>query len=155
MFALNLPNFTIKVIVRNGKKMVFDPLRRRYLVLTPEEWVRQNFIQFLIQHKNYPAALLANEVSLTLNNTAKRCDTVLFRRDTTPMMIVEYKAPSIPITQKVFEQISRYNMVMRVDYLVVSNGLEHYCCHMDYETRQCKFLHDIPSYQQLSTPQSE
>lgn len=146
MFSLNLPDFQVKIAVTDGKKMIFDPLRRKYVALTPEEWVRQHFVHFLIQHKGYPSGLLANEVQLTLNGTRKRCDTVLYDRTRTPRMIIEYKAPTIPITRQVFDQITRYNIALKVDYLIVSNGLEHYCCKVDYERFCCNFLKEIPDY---------
>ncbi|MDR0891317.1 MAG: type I restriction enzyme HsdR N-terminal domain-containing protein [Mediterranea sp.] len=149
MLSLNLPAFDTKISVRDGKNVIFDAIRRRYVALTPEEWVRQHFVHYLIAQKGYPQGLLANEVTIKLNGTTKRCDTVLYGRDLSPRMIVEYKAPHIEITQAVFDQISRYNMVLKVDYLIVSNGLQHYCCQMDYE-RQCyTFLHDIPTYEKL------
>ncbi len=151
MFSLNLPDFQVKIAVTDGKKMVFDPLRRKYVALTPEEWVRQHFVHFLIQHKGYPSGLLANEVQLTLNGTRKRCDTVLYDRTRTPRMIIEYKAPTVPITRQVFDQITRYNIVLKVDYLIVSNGLEHYCCKVDYERFCCNFLKEIPDYAMLQT----
>ena len=97
----------------------------------------------------YPQALMANEVQVQLNGTKKRCDTVLYRRDLTARMIVEYKAPEVEITQKVFDQITRYNMVLKVDYLIVSNGIRHYCCRMDYEQNSYTFLQDIPDYASL------
>lgn len=151
MFSLNLPDFQVKIAVTDGKKMVFDPLRRKYVALTSEEWVRQHFVHFLIQHKGYPSGLLANEVQLTLNGTRKRCDTVLYDRTRTPRMIIEYKAPTVPITRQVFDQITRYNIVLKVDYLIVSNGLEHYCCKVDYERFCCNFLKEIPDYAMLQT----
>lgn len=151
MFSLNLPDFQVKIAVTDGKKMVFDPLRKKYVALTPEEWVRQHFVHFLIQHKGYPSGLLANEVQLTLNGTRKRCDTVLYDRTRTPRMIIEYKAPTVPITRQVFDQITRYNIVLKVDYLIVSNGLEHYCCKVDYERFCCNFLKEIPDYAMLQT----
>lgn len=151
MFSLNLPDFQVKIAVTDGKKMVFDPLRRKYVALTPEEWVRQHFVHFLIQHKGYPSGLLANEVQLTLNGTRKRCDTVLYDRTRTPRMIIEYKAPTVPITRQVFDQITRYNIVLKVDYLIVSNGLEHYCCKVDYERFCCNFLKEIPDYAMIQT----
>jgi hypothetical protein len=117
--------------------------------LTPEEWVRQRFVHFLIDHKQYPSALLANEVLLNLNGTKKRCDTVLYTRDLSAKMIIEYKAPHIEITQSVFDQITRYNMVLKVDYLIVSNGMQHFCCRMDYASGKYIFLEDIPDYPQL------
>ena len=149
MLSLNLPVFDAKVVNREGKPVIFDVIRRRYVALTPEEWVRQHFVHFLLNHKGYPQALMANEVQVQLNGTKKRCDTVLYRRDRTARMIVEYKAPDIEITQAVFNQITRYNMVLKVDYLVVSNGLQHYCCRMDYEKNSYTFLPDIPDYQLL------
>ena len=105
MLSLNLPVFDTKINVRNGKNVIFDVIRKRYVALTPEEWVRQHFVHFLIAHKGYPTALLANEVMVKLNGTTKRCDTVLYRRDLSARMIVEYKAPHIEITQTVFDQI--------------------------------------------------
>lgn len=139
-----------KVIVGlDGQFGLVDVIRRRYVALTPEEWVRQHFVHFLMTHKGYPQALMANEVQVQLNGTKKRCDTVLYRRDLTARMIVEYKAPEVEITQKVFDQITRYNMVLKVDYLIVSNGIRHYCCRMDYEQNSYTFLQDIPDYASL------
>lgn len=149
MLSLNLPPYATKIAVRDGKNTIWDVIRRKYVVLTPEEWVRQHFVHFLIGHKGYPASLLANEVALTLNGTSRRCDTVLYDRALSPRMIIEYKAPHIPITQKVFDQIGRYNLVFRVDYLIVSNGLSHYCCRMDYEHQSYEFLKDVPEYGEL------
>ncbi|MDR0939704.1 MAG: type I restriction enzyme HsdR N-terminal domain-containing protein [Mediterranea sp.] len=146
MLSLNLPAFDAKISVRDGKKVIFDAIRRRYVALTPEEWVRQHFVRFLVDHKGYPPSLLANEVTIKLNGTTKRCDTVLYGRDLMARVIVEYKAPHIEITQAVFDQITRYNMVLKVDYLIVSNGLRHYCCKMDYERQSYAFLEDIPDY---------
>ena len=130
--------------------MVFDILRRKFVVLTPEEWVRQHFIHFLIQQKGYNSACIANEVSLNLNNTRKRCDTVVFDAQACPIMIVEYKAPQIPITQTVFDQISRYNIKMKVRWLIVSNGMQHYCCRINYEGETYEFSPDIPTWQELT-----
>ena len=110
MITLNLPQYPIKVTKRDGRTVVFDELRRKYVALTPEEWVRQHFVHYLVTHKHYPPGLVANEISLTLNGTAKRCDTVVYDRQARPRVIVEYKAPHIEITQKVFTQISRYNL---------------------------------------------
>lgn len=149
MYSLNLPAFDAKITTQKGKMFIFDELRRRTVSLTPEEWVRQNFIHFLITHKGYPKGLIGNEVSLLLNGTKKRCDSVLYKQDCTAWMIMEYKAPNIEITQKVFDQISRYNQVLKVEYLVVSNGMKHYCCRLDYSTLSYQFLHDIPSYGEL------
>ena len=149
MLALNLPSFAVKIQQRNGKSLIFDPLRKKYVALTPEEWVRQHFTHFLTDHKGYPKGLLANEIQLDLNGTKKRCDTVLFNKNLSARMIVEYKAPHIAITQAVFDQITRYNMVLKVDYLIVSNGINHYCCKIDYQSMSYSFLPDIPSYTDL------
>ncbi len=149
MLSLNLPPYATKIAVRDGKNTIWDIIRRKYVALTPEEWVRQHFVHFLVEHKSYPVSLLANEVALSLNGTSRRCDTVLYDRTLSPRMIVEYKAPHIPITQKVFDQICRYNLVFRVDYLIVSNGLSHYCCRMDYEHQSYQFLQDVPEYGEL------
>lgn len=149
MLPLNLPSYPTKIVLRNGKNVIFDILRRRYVALTPEEWVRQHFVHFLIEEKRYPQSLLANEISLSLNGMVKRCDTVLYDKDISAKMIIEYKAPYIEISQKVFTQISHYNLVLRVDYLIVSNGIKHYCCKMDYNNQSYIFLKDIPDYQQL------
>ena len=149
MLSLNLPPYATKIAVRDGKNSIWDIIRRKYVALTPEEWVRQHFVHFLVEHKGYPVSLLANEVALVLNGTSRRCDTVLYDRTLSPRMIMEYKAPHIPITQKVFDQISRYNLVFRVDYLIVSNGLSHYCCRMDYENHSYQILSDIPEYGEL------
>ena len=149
MLSLNLPPFEVKMQKRDGKNWIFDSLRKKFIALTPEEWVRQHFIHFLTDYKGYPKGLLANEVQLNLNNTKKRCDTVLFNKDLSARMIIEYKAPHIEITQTVFDQITRYNMVLKVEYLIVSNGIRHYCCRIDYNTMQYTFLPDIPAYGEL------
>lgn len=135
--------------LREGKRFIFDILRHHYVALTPEEWVRQHFVHYLIGHKGYPQALMGNEVLLRWNGTRKRCDTVLYDRNLAARMILEYKAPHVPITQEVFNQVGRYNLVLRVDYLVVSNGLKHYCCKMDYERQNYTFLSGIPDYASL------
>lgn len=150
METLNLPKTDLKIQRMGNRLMVFDILRRKFVVLTPEEWVRQHFIHFLIQQKGYNSACIANEVSLNLNNTRKRCDTVVFDAQACPIMIVEYKAPQIPITQTVFDQISRYNMKMKVRWLIVSNGMQHYCCRINYEGETYEFSPDIPTWQELT-----
>ena len=150
MASLNLPSYDTKIIQKNGKKMIFDFLRHRYITLTPEEWVRQHFTHFLVEAKGYPTALLANEVGLNVGGVTRRCDTVLYHRNGgRPRMIIEYKAPDINITQHVFNQISSYNSVFHADYLIVSNGITHYCCFMDYENNNVDFLQDIPLYKDL------
>ena len=149
MIRLNLPTFEIKLSGTKEHPRIYDILRRRYIALTPEEWVRQHFIHFLADHKGYPTALLANEVELTIGGKKLRCDSVLYSRDLKPRMIIEYKAPSIAISQKTFNQIFAYNTLLHADYLVVSNGISHYCCKIDYTNRSYSFLSDIPRYEDL------
>ncbi|ANR72699.1 type I restriction enzyme HsdR N-terminal domain-containing protein [Prevotella scopos JCM 17725] len=149
MKQLNLPPYQIRVKEVNGRKQIFDVLRRKYITLTPEEWVRQHFIHYLIEHKYYPASLLANEVPLQVGEKKVRADSVLYDNQLRPRMIIEYKAPSIPLTQKVFDQISVYNLLLHVDYLIVSNGLDTYICKMDYENQTYAFLETIPDYQNI------
>ena len=134
MLPLNLPSYPAKIRLQNGKNVIFDPLRRKFVALTPEEWVRQHFVHLLTDYKGYPKGLLANEIQVNLNGTKKRCDTVLFNKDLSAQMIIEYKAPDVEITQATFDQITRYNMVLKVKYLIVSNGINHYCCRINYST---------------------
>ena len=149
MQELNLPRYEISV-KRNGERLtIFDFLRRRHVALTPEEWVRQHFVHFHVEHKGYPKGLLANEVELSVGEKNLRCDSILYDPSLKPRMIVEYKAPSVVVTQKVFQQIATYNLLLHVDYLVVSNGLTHYCVKMDYENQKYLFLDDIPDYKNL------
>ena len=146
---INLPPYEIKLREQNGRRQIFDILRRRYVALTPEEWVRQHFVHYLIEQKGYPKGLLANEVELKIGDKKLRCDTLLYNKDLRPKIIIEYKAPEIAITQRVFNQITIYNFLLHVDYLIVSNGRQHYCCHMDYEKGEYTFLQDIPLYTEL------
>lgn len=149
MLELNLPSFDINVKKIGGKLSILDPLRRKFVALTPEEWVRQHFVNFLLREKGYPAALIANEIQIDLNKLKKRCDSVVYNRDLSPLMIIEYKAPDVDITQQVFDQIVRYNIVLKVKYLIVSNGLNHYCCIMDYDKQSFNYLSEIPNYTDL------
>jgi len=146
MQQLNLPNYSVKLKNENNKTLIFDPIRKKYLVLTPEEWVRQNFIQFLVQEKNYPASLMAVEMGIDLINTKKRCDIVLYNTSGVPYIIVECKAPSVKISQDTFDQIARYNMTLKTDLLIVTNGMQHYTCKMDHENQRYQFLKEIPEY---------
>lgn len=149
MLKLNLPYSELKTTERDGIIYVWDNLRNKYVKLTPEEEVRQRFVSLLIKEKSYPRGLMMNEVAITLNGTSKRCDSVLYDRNLTPVMIIEYKAPSVEITKTVFEQIYRYNIVLKVKYLMVSNGIKHYCCRIDYDSNKCIFLNHIPEYGEL------
>ena len=149
MQKLNLPIYSIKLKKEENKTFVFDPIRKKYIILTPEEWVRQNFIQFLIEEKNYPPSLMAIEMGIDLLNTKKRCDIVLYNTKGFPHMIVECKAPSIKISQDTFDQIARYNITLKTDLLVVTNGLQHYVCMMDHQNQRYHFLKEIPNYLSL------
>lgn len=149
MLNLNLPSFDAKVRKIDNKLSIFDSLRRKFVALTPEEWVRQHFVNFLITEKEYPQGLIANEVQIKLNNQKKRCDSVIYNSTLKPLVIVEYKSPDVNITQDVFDQIARYNIVLKVDYLIVSNGINHYCCKIDYQNQTFQYLQEIPNYSEL------
>ena len=149
MNELNLPAFDVKLRGTHEKPEIFDFLRRRYVAMTPEEWVRQHFTHWLVEHKGYPKGLLGNEIELRCGDKRLRCDSILYNKETQPQMIIEYKAPTVSVTQRVFNQISVYNLLLRVDYLVVSNGVQHYCCRMDYARQTYEFLQEIPDYCQL------
>lgn len=151
MVRLNLPPYAIRWEQRSGKAYVYDDLRCRFVRLTPEEWVRQHFVHYLIEHLAYPSALLMNEVPLTLGEMSKRADTVLYDRHLRAQMLVEYKAPSVPITAKVLEQIVRYNYHFRVPLLVLSNWLEHFAYEVDYEAMTYRSLSSIPHYTEIQT----
>jgi len=148
---LNLPPVALRTRPGDrGRAMVWDVLRRRYVTLTAEEWVRQHFVHYLLEERGYPAGLLANEMAVEVGGVRRRCDTVLFAREAArPRLIVEYKAPQVSITQEVFNQIQSYNSVLKADYLIVSNGLQHYCCRMDYLAQRASFLCDIPRFEEL------
>lgn len=149
MQALNLPPYNISIRKHGNRDQIFDILRRKFVALTPEEWVRQHFVHYLTEHKGYPMMLLANEVQLRVGDKTVRADSVLYDNHLQPRMIIEYKAPTIKLAQKVFDQISVYNLLLHVDYLIVSNGLQTYCCKMDYDNQKYLFLTDIPDYQKL------
>ena len=146
---LNLPPFEPKISEQGGKTFVWDPVRKLWTPLTPEEHVRQAFISYLVNYKDYPISHIANEQAISLNGMSRRCDSVVYDKTGQPKVIVEYKRPTVAITQKVFDQIARYNFVLHVDYLIVSNGLKHYCVKMEYPTGKYVFLQDIPDYAEI------
>jgi hypothetical protein len=143
---LNLPPYPFKLSEQDGVIYVFDELRKKKLVLTPEEWVRQHFIQFLILYKKYPKTLFKLEGGLKLNSLQKRTDILIFNKEGKADILVECKATTVKIDQKVFDQAARYNMIHQVNYLLVTNGLEHYCCKMDYEQQTYSFIEELPIY---------
>lgn len=146
---LNLPTCNLNVR-RNGiKKEIFDSIRKRFVVLTPEEWVRQHFIQFLLNELHVPASLIGVETSLKYNGLSKRSDIVVYDRKGKPAMAIECKASTVKIDQKVFDQLARYNMVLNVSYLVVTNGMAHYCCQINKLDGSYSFLQEIPPFEML------
>lgn len=149
MIELNLPKAEFKIRTEDTKKYIFDCLRKKYVKLTPEEYVRQNIINFLITSKGYPKGLLANEVSIKFNKLTYRCDSVLYNSELQPLMIMEYKAPHIEITNEVLKQIYYYNRVLKVKYLLLSNGICHYCLKLDYLENKLYNLDKIPNYEEL------
>lgn len=147
MQALNLPPYQFKLKQQGVRNQIFDAIRKKYVVLTPEEWVRQNFLQYLIQDKSYPASLIAVEAGLKYNQLQKRMDVLVYDKQGNPHLMVECKAPEVKITQDVFDQIARYNMVFKVKYLVVTNGINHFCCIMDYTANTYSYLENIPDFE--------
>ena len=147
MLRLNLPNYDFKMKTEQRSRQIFDPVRKKMVKLDPEEWVRQNLIQFLNKDKNYPISLMAVEKGLTVNKLSKRFDILCYNNDSKPLLLVECKAPSVKISQAAFDQISIYNLQFKVPFLLVSNGLEHFCCKLDYEKNSYSFLSEIPDYQ--------
>lgn len=146
MLQLNLPEYNFRIKKQDEKFQIFDPQRKRYVSLTPEEWVRQHFIRFLIEVKSYPSALLAVEKQLNLNGMKKRCDAVLYNREARPVMILEFKAPNVLINQVTFDQVAVYNAKLKVDFFMISNGIEHYCCKVNPETVKYEFFPEIPDF---------
>ncbi len=146
MQKLNFPDYQFKIKEENKRTQIFDTVRKKYVALTPEEWVRQHIIKFLINEKMFPASLIAVEVSLNRGTKKQRGDIVIYANDGKPRMIIECKAPEVKITQDVFFQIARYNAPLKMNYLVVSNGISHFCCKMDYANGEHVFIKDIPSY---------
>ncbi len=146
LIPLNLPPYPFKISDENGQLSLFDEIRKKAIIITPEEWVRQHFVQYLIRQKNYPRSLIRLEGGLRLNGLQKRTDIVVFNNKGERILIVECKAPSVTIDQKTFDQVARYNMVHKVALLAVSNGLQHYYCSIDQEKRTYSFIEDLPVY---------
>jgi hypothetical protein len=128
---------------------IFDCVRKKYVVLTPEELVRQNIILYLSNVKKYPVNLMRVEVGMKLNNMRKRCDILIYNRNRNPLLMVECKAESIKISQNIFNQLSRYNLIFKVPYLVATNGKDTYCCKINFETQSYEFLKEIPEYEEI------
>ena len=149
MQKLNLPEYSFRIKTTEGKTFLFDALRKKYVRLTPEEWVRQNFVQFLIVEKKYSVSLIVVEAGVKVNNNPQRADLVVFDRSGIPILVAEFKAPEIKISQQAFDQIVRYNMQLRVKYLIVSNGMDHFCCRINYADNSYAFLAEIPGFTEL------
>ena len=146
MQQLNFPLYTFRLKSSENKPLIFDPIRKKFVVLTPEEWVRQHTVKHLIEAYNYPISLINVEKELRVNGLSKRYDIVIFKPDGSIRLIVECKAPKVKITQDTFDQIARYNLALKASHLMVTNGLNHYFCQMDYEEQKYIFLPDIPAY---------
>ena len=146
MQKLNFPTYTFRFKNSENKRLIFDQIRKRFVVFQPEEWVRQNCIQFLIHEKKYPISLINVEKELKLNNLKKRYDIVVFNSDGTIHLIVECKSPKINIDQSTFDQVARYNLALKASFLMVTNGINHYYCQMDFDKERYHFLKDIPEY---------
>jgi len=150
MSQLNLPEYDFRIKKQNEKLFIFDTQRKRYVSLTPEEWVRQHFIRFLIEVKGYPAALLAIEKQLNMNGMKKRCDAILYDNEAKPILIIELKAPNVPISQATFDQVAVYNAKLKVNLFMISNGIEHFCCKVNTETSRYEFFSEIPHFNQIN-----
>jgi type I site-specific restriction endonuclease len=146
---LNLPQYSFHTREKAGKKLIFDDFRRKWVALNPEEWVRQNFSRYLTEEKHFPASLVAIERTLRINQHDFRTDVVLFSKSGNPLVVVECKATEVKISQQVFDQIARYNLDLRVSYLIVTNGLVHYCCKFDQQQLTYTFLPEIPDYKEI------
>ncbi|MEL7589227.1 MAG: type I restriction enzyme HsdR N-terminal domain-containing protein [Prolixibacteraceae bacterium] len=146
---LNLPSYSFRTRQKAGKIYIFDEIRKKFLLLTPEEWVRQNFIRYLIAEKGFPPALMIIERGLKVNQNPFRADLLVCDRSGAPLLVVEFKAPPVKITQAAFDQIARYNMQFRVPYLIVSNGLSHFCCQIDFLSESYAFLKEIPGFKDI------
>ena len=151
MQKLNLPEQTFRFKKEEDKTYIFDDFRKKFVVLTPEEWVRQNFLMYLTNELDFPKLLISVEAGLKLYKRLKRTDIVVYDKQGSPVLIVECKAPEVKLDEKVFDQIVRYNMALQVNYLIVTNGLNHYCCQLDYEKNTYNFLKTIPNYKFILT----
>ena len=150
MRTLNLPSYDFHFRITGEKQYIFDEIRKKYVLNTPEEWVRQNFIKYLVFGRKYPEALISIEHEISLNRLSKRCDAVVYSKSGNPLMILEFKAPDVPVSQGVFDQIVRYNLVLKVNFLLITNGLQHFCCKINFQNKDYVFLHEIPDYEDMT-----
>ena len=149
MYELNLPGYDFRVKKENGQVVIFDDIRKKFIALTPEEWVRQHIIHFLMEQKHYPASLMNVEVAMKINTMYRRADVVCYDSQANVLLVVECKAPQVKISQLVFEQIAQYNTLLKSRYLLVTNGLQHFICEKNHEEKSYKFLQEIPDYNDL------
>jgi len=147
MVVLQFPSYSFKTKSKENISYIWDPIRKKDIIITPEEWVRQHTIQFLIQEKKYPEQWMAIEKQFTINNQHKRADIVVYNHDLQPHIIVECKAPNIKITQETFDQIARYNLSLDAKYLMITNGLQHFYCQMNFEKETYVFLEELPEHE--------
>ena len=150
MQTLNFSTYEFRFKSNENKRYIFDIIRKKFVVLTPEEWVRQHAVRFLLQDRGYPQSLMNVEKRIQINHLTKRYDIVIYRPDGSIFLVVECKAPQVRITQEVFDQIARYNLTLNAQYLMVTNGITHYYCQMDYQQSQYHFLKELPHYNDLS-----
>lgn len=146
MQNLNFPTYSFRFKNSENKVSIFDEIRKKFILLTPEEWVRQHVLQFLLQDCKYPKSYVNVEKVIKINGLIKRYDGVVFKPNGTLFLLIECKAPEVPITQHTFDQIARYNLTLKADYLMVTNGLNHYFCQMDFEQEHYIFLKELPEY---------
>jgi len=146
MKQLNFPTYSFRLKNSENKTAIFDEIRKKFIILTPEEWVRQHVVRFLLEEKKYPKSYINVEKIIKINDLTKRYDAVVFNPDGSIFLLVECKAPEVPISQNTFDQIARYNMVLEAQYLMVTNGLNHYFCKMDYEKEAYQFLRELPEF---------
>jgi hypothetical protein len=144
---LNFPTFTFRFKNSENKVAIFDEIRKKFIILTPEEWVRQHVVQFLLQEKNYPKSYINVEKLIKINDLNKRYDIVVYQPNGELFLLIECKAPEVKITQQTFDQIARYNLVLNAKYLMVTNGLNHYFCQMDFENEKYIFLEELPEFE--------
>jgi hypothetical protein len=149
MDSLNLPAYDYRIEQRDGKLVIFDPIRKKFIVLTPEEWVRQHFVNYLTRHLGYPASRIRVESGTSYNKRARRTDILVYDNQLEPLVLVECKAASVAINQSTFNQVSVYNKTLRARLIICSNGLVHYACSFDKQTETISFLDNIPKYSDL------
>lgn len=149
MDRLNLPSFNFIIKEENDIFYIFDEIRKKYIILTPEEWVRQNFLKFLITYKNYPSGLISIEKNINVNGLNKRYDTLVYNRYGKPKMVIEFKSPKVNLNQKMLEQVLTYNYDLRVEYIVLTNGLKHFCLNYNLSTGTISYLSEIPEFSEI------